>query len=74
MRVVLLRPAIGDYRRPALEALNERLDGGLTVLAGEADFAPTSRTGPACAAICSSSRTTTWPAAACSGSAAAGGR
>ncbi len=46
MRVVLLRPAIGDYRRQALEALNERLDGGLTVLAGEADFAPTSRTGP----------------------------
>ena len=45
MRVVLLRPAIGDYRGPALEALRDRLDGGLTVLAGEADFAPTSRTG-----------------------------
>jgi glycosyltransferase involved in cell wall biosynthesis len=41
---VLLRPAIGDYRLPALELLSERLGGRLEVLAGDADFAPTSRT------------------------------
>ena len=44
MRVALLRPAIGAYRRPALEILSERLDGGLRVFAGDSDFAPTSRT------------------------------
>jgi glycosyltransferase involved in cell wall biosynthesis len=44
MRVVLLRPAIGDYRLPALELLSEHLGGGLEVLAGDSDFAPTSRT------------------------------
>ena len=44
MRVVLLRPAIGDYRRPVLELLAERLRGELEVLAGDEDFAPTSRT------------------------------
>jgi glycosyltransferase involved in cell wall biosynthesis len=44
MRVVLLRPAIGEYRRAVLEILAERLGGGLAVYAGEADFAPTSRT------------------------------
>ncbi len=34
MRVVLLRPAIGDYRRPVLEILAERLGGGLDGLRG----------------------------------------
>lgn len=44
MRVVLLRPAIGEYRRPVLDILGDRLDDGLRVFAGNSDFAPTSRT------------------------------
>ena len=44
MRVTLLRPAIGEYRRPVLDILGERLEGGFRVFAGSSDFAPTSRT------------------------------
>ena len=43
--VALARPALGSYRQPVLEILRERLGGGLTVYAGDADFEPTSRTG-----------------------------
>lgn len=42
--VALARPAIGRYRQPVLEILQELLDGDLRVYAGEADFEPTSRT------------------------------
>ncbi len=42
--LVLARPAIGAYRQPVLEILSGLLDGHLTILAGDSDFEPTSRT------------------------------